>query len=97
VSDSELADLVALCSTNGRVCPMPEEWQQLWEMLPAKERIGGGWKPPLPLILAAWWDTTPLDKRRRLQQHLAYAKENGVLPQVATFLKSLPEDRWFVE
>ena len=37
-----------------RVCPIPDKWNQLWEMLPNKKRApGGDWTPPLPLILSA--------------------------------------------
>lgn len=39
---------------NNRVCPQPVRWQELYEMLPDKKRIGNGWEPALPLILAAW-------------------------------------------
>jgi hypothetical protein len=76
---------------------MPQEWQRLWEMLPGKQRVGAGWTPPVPLILAAWWEATPSDKRRRLGEHLAYAERSGVLSQVESFLRGLPEEKWFTE
>ncbi len=37
---------------NNRVCPKPQKWQQLYEMLPNKKRKGVGWEPSLPLILS---------------------------------------------
>jgi hypothetical protein len=41
---------------DGRVCPQPVVWQQLWEILPDRRRVGAGWEPLSPLILAAWWE-----------------------------------------
>jgi len=29
------------------VCPQPMRWNELYEMLPAKKRVGNGWEPPL--------------------------------------------------
>ena len=50
---------------NGRVCPVPRRWNELWEMLPARRRGGRGWEPPLPLILAAWWSVSISGKNHR--------------------------------
>ena len=50
--------LVAYCRENGRVCPQPTLWNELWEMLPDRRRVGSGWEPPVLLILTAW-HTTP--------------------------------------
>ena len=50
-----LNDLLEFVRTNERVCPQPQRWNELWKMLPNRKRIGNGWDPPLPLILAAWW------------------------------------------
>ena len=43
--------LIAFCRTNNRVCPMPRNWNALFEMLPNRKRTALGWEPPLPLIL----------------------------------------------
>ena len=40
-------------------------------MLPNREPRGAGWEPPLPLILAAWWEASHSSKRARLKEHLA--------------------------
>ena len=45
-------ELIAYCRERDRVCPLPPPWNQLWEMLPNRKRVGLGWEPPLPLILA---------------------------------------------
>jgi hypothetical protein len=45
--------VIAEVQKNNRVCPQPRKWQELYDMLPNKRRVGVGWEPPLPLILAA--------------------------------------------
>ena len=63
-------------------------------MLPDRRRLGGSWEPPLPLILAAWWQTPILPKVIRLREHLEYAERHGVLDRVDAFLRALPETEW---
>jgi hypothetical protein len=48
----------------------------------------------LPLILAAWWESSDDEKRSRLELHVRWAAEQGVLDGVAEFVKSLTEDEW---
>jgi len=90
----QLHDLLEYVNDEGRICPEPSKWHQLWEMLPDKNRVGSGWNPPLPLILAAWDHTTGLEKMLRLKQHIEYATEKGVLDNVEQFLRNLPEEEW---
>ena len=90
----QLEQLWQFCGLNDRVCPLPPKWQSLWEMLPDRQQGGLGWEPALPLILAAWHDTSALDKSLRLRSHLEWANEHGVLPAVDTFLRSLSESDW---
>jgi hypothetical protein len=87
-------ELVRYCSENNRVCPMPSQWNTLWEMLPNRKRAGEGWEPALPLILAAWHDTPALLKMLRLKEHIDWAEHHGVLDEVDKFLRSLPETEW---
>jgi hypothetical protein len=91
---SQLDELLTLCALNDRVCPMPQQWTDLWEMLPNKARRGAGWEPPLPLILGGWWETSDSDKRERLELHVRWAAEHDVLDRVGEFLRSLPENQW---
>jgi Mrr N-terminal domain len=62
--------LIAYCRGNNRICPQPDRWNQMWEMLPDRRQIGADWQPPLPLILAAWHDTPPQSKMLRLAEHI---------------------------
>lgn len=93
-SNLDLESLVAYVQACGRICPQPQEWNELWEMLPRKERVGAGWKPPLPLTLGAWWHTNPQEKQARLREHIEYAAAEGVLPAVDAFLRGLAHRQW---
>ena len=89
-----LASLIDYCQQNARVCPSPDKWNELWEMLPDKERVGNGWQPPLPLILGTWHYTGALEKMVRLKEHLEYAEKHKVLEQVDSYLRGLQESEW---
>ena len=86
--------LVKYCCENDRVCPMPSHWKALWAMLPNRKRAGDGWEPVLPPILGAWYDTSALLKSLVLREHIGWAEKHGVLDEVDTFLRSLPESEW---
>ena len=91
------SDLFDYIQNSKRVCPKPDYWNKLWEMLPDKKRVGAGWQPALPLILAAWWETSDAQKRVRLTTHINYAEEKGILNQVNEYLRSLKENQWVYE
>ena len=90
----DLEALIKYCKSNERICPMPDHWNQLWEMLPNRSRVGSSWKPSLPLILAAWDHSSPITKMDRLEEHLRWADAHGALKTVDVFLRSLHEDDW---
>ncbi len=94
MSDS-VESLVAYCRENKRVCPLPQLWNRLWEMLPNRRRVGVNWQPPPPLILAAWHHTPWLFKMLRLAEHIEWAEQHGALESVANFLRELREEDWF--
>ncbi len=87
--------VVAYCRENNRVCPLPQQWNGLWEMLPNRTQVGAGWQPPLPLILAAWHDTPAMLKMLRLAEHIEWAAQHGALESAAQFLRELREEDWF--
>jgi hypothetical protein len=62
LNSEQLQELLQYVKDEGRICPEPGKWHELWEMLPERHRVCSGWKPPLPLILAAWDHTTVLKK-----------------------------------
>lgn len=89
-----LTSLLDFVKANERVCPMPVQWNELWQMLPGRQRHGATWEPPPPLILTAWWDTPSFAKMERLAEHIRYASAHGVLAEVDRFLRALPEAEW---
>jgi hypothetical protein len=92
---SETVDrLIAYCRENNRVCPLPQAWHQLWEMLPDRRRAGTCWEPALPLILAAWHETPAMLKMLRLAEHIEWAEKHNALQEVAAFLRGLQEHEW---
>ncbi len=85
---------LAEAQKNNRVCPQPQPWQALYDLLPNKRRKGGGWEPALPLILAAWWDTPSMMKALRFREHIEWAADQGCLDQVYAYLSGLNEEQW---
>jgi len=92
-----MEQLLAYVKSDGRVCPKPDKWNQLYKLLPYKKRKGAGWEPPLPLILAAWHHTSDYQKRDRLEVHIQYATDKGALDRAAGYLYGLTEDQWIHE
>lgn len=81
------------CAANGRV--IPRDWHGLYEMLINRRRSpSGGWTPPLPLILAAWDVTMPIEKQLRFKEHIEWARDNGQLDRIGSYLRALPENEW---
>ena len=86
--------LLEYCTLNKRV--IPRDWNKLWNMLNSKHRKqSGGWEPSLPLILAAWHETMPIEKQLRFKEHIQWAVDHDQLDQIGKYLRSLPEDQWF--
>lgn len=92
--NAAVSNLIDYCRENGRVCPQPKHWQALWEMLPKRRQIGGGWEPPLPLILGAWNYASNMEKMLRLSTHIEWADRHGGLPVIDAFIRKLPETDW---
>ena len=86
--------LIEYCRENSRICPMPQRWSALWELLPDRRRVGAGWQPALPLILGAWDETPAVLKMLRLAEHVEWATEHGALESIARFLRGLREEEW---
>ena len=93
---SEKEKLIDYISKNNRVCPQPRVWNKLWEKLKDKERVGtAGWNPALPLILAAWWDSSDNSKKQRLIDHINWAENKGQLAAISNYLYKLTEAEWY--
>jgi hypothetical protein len=92
---ANLAALLEFARSDGRVCPMPDYWNRLWEMLPRLEPGGNrGWDAPVPLILGGWCASDSA-KRERLIEHIQFAARHGVLDAVDRYLRELPDRAWY--
>lgn len=87
-------ELIGQLSLKGRVCPLPERWNTLWESLPVGRRHDGPAKAPRPLILAAWVESSDRQKRDCFEGHLRWAEEFGALGKVDAFLGTLTDADW---
>lgn len=79
---------------NGRVCPRPDAWLQLYELLPAKRARGPVWQPTPPVAAPAWQACSEVSKRLVLREHVEWAARRGALPALHAFLVALPETSW---
>lgn len=81
------------CQMNGRA--IPRDWHSFYRKLLLKrsdEPRGG--EPPLPLILAAWHETTPLQKHLRFREQVEWARDQGQIERVGRYLRSYDESDW---
>ncbi len=82
------------CTANKRL--IPKECQKLYNLLKNKrQQPSGGWLPPLPLILAAWDVTMPIEKQMRFKEHIQWALDNEQIDEIGTYLRELTEDEWY--
>jgi len=82
------------CRENNRA--IPRDWSKLWQKLKNKrQKASGGWEPSLPLILAAWDVTMPIEKVLRFKEHLEWAEQEDQLEEIGEYLRSLSEEEWY--
>jgi len=93
-SDESFEALWSFCASNDRV--IPRDWYKLYKMLANKRQMSsGGMEPSLPLILAAWHVTMPLEKHLRFKEHIEWARDQGQLAKIGAYLRSLDEGDWY--
>lgn len=82
------------CSQNKRA--IPKDWMKFYDQIEGTRQLpSGGWDPPLPLILSAWYHTIPLEKNLRFMEQLKWAVEHCQINRISNYLHSLSEDEWF--
>lgn len=89
-----LTALLEYVKEKDRVCPMPVRWSELWQSLPGRERRGGAWEPPPPLIVGEWFSTPSFAKQERLAEQIRWADAHGALAEADRFLRGLAEAEW---
>lgn len=89
-----LESLWAYCASNNRL--IPKKWNDFYNLLKdKKQKSSGGWEPPLPLILGAWWNTIPIQKQSRFKEHVQWAFDHGQIDKIGNYLRGLKENEWF--
>lgn len=82
------------CTDKKRV--IPKDWNKMYQMLKnKKQNINGSWTPSLPLILAAWHNTSPIEKQLRFKEHIKWAFDNRQGDEIGEYLRSLDEREWY--
>lgn len=94
-TSEKLAKLIEYVKSEGRICPMPMFWNDFYEMLPDKKRVGDKWEPPTPMILGAWHGTPGFIKQLIFITQIEYAASHNFLNKADNYLRSLTEDQWF--
>lgn len=75
-------------------CPIPEKWNEIYsKLLDAwkSQQNDDIPKPPIPLILAAWWETELIQKNFRCLETIKCAKQYGF----ENLIPDLDEDEKF--
>ena len=88
-------DVMVEARRNNRVCPMPQQWSELYQMLPGKKLRSNVWTPTEPLLGAAWTATPSLAKRMCFREHVEWAASHDFLEDLHTFITALPEQQWY--
>jgi hypothetical protein len=82
------------CTENNRV--IPRDWNKFYNLLKnKKQKPSGGWEPSLPLILAAWDVTIPIEKQLRFKEHVQWAIDNQQNEEAGNYLRNLSEEEWY--
>mgnify|MGYP000040528877 CR=1 FL=1 len=88
--------LMEISSRDGRLVPLPINWNELCQFLEKKvpedrraERLLA------PLILAGWNFTSDEEKRDRFLYHLEWSVNHGLTERVAEYLQNLAPQDWY--
>lgn len=87
----DLESLKDYCTKGSRICPKPLYWSEIYALIVE----GGADDLPSPLSQGDWIDAPHFYKIGRLFEQLNWAAENGTLPNVDKYLRSLSDEQWF--
>lgn len=77
-----------------RVCPQPESWHALFEILQRHAAVKQLKLPASPLTGKSWKATPSLAKRMCLREQVEWAAAHGCLTPLYDGLKSIPDTDW---
>jgi hypothetical protein len=89
--DKELA--IPYVSSKGRICPNPQEWMALSEII----GMNGPGRKLVPLILAGWAFTSDAQKRARVIEQIEYvfSSKPELSEAFCKMLYSFSEAQWY--
>lgn len=94
-SDYNLIELLDRIYTNDFCCPMPPKWAELSNHVCSNlDRARPQDRYPPSLILAAWSESSDVEKRQRLFEQLLYAYRHGTIRKARDYLRSLDDNDW---
>ena len=82
--------LLDYCGAGGRICPAPEAWHRMWQLLDAMATDRKPPRPPAP-------DEPGNSLKWALVDHLLWADQLGVFDKVDQFLRSLGPSQWTMQ
>lgn len=85
------AEVLEFCRQGERVCPKPNRWMAMADILARFQRAS---PPPPPLILGGWNFSSNLEKIVRLKEQIEWANAHGCVEEVGAFLGGLGEEEW---
>jgi hypothetical protein len=94
-SDYNLIEVLDRIYLNDFCCPMPPKWAELSNHVcePLDHTRPPARYPP-SLILAAWSESSDVEKRQRLFEQLLFAYRHGTIGQARDYLMSLDGNDW---
>jgi hypothetical protein len=87
--DLSVQVVMAEARRNNRVCPIEPEWRRLYALLASLAADA-----PPPMTGAEFRRSLPLVRRIRIRDQVEWAAQHGLLPELFSFIESLPEDHW---
>jgi hypothetical protein len=92
--EEKLRSLLNYVSAEGRVCPMPRPWADLWNIVCRAAHKARAREPIPPRVLGSWWNTPKGQKMLAVREQLVCAAECGVLDEADRLLRTLRPDDW---
>lgn len=89
-----LGDVMAICRTNDRICPLPAVWEKMYLCLPVERRGATIVRAPFPIERRRWNLVSDLLKQERLREQFLWADARGGLFGVQRFLAEMREPEW---
>ena len=85
----QLESFIEKIKSKGFICPDAKHWNDFYSIFNIKLEL------PKPLILAAWWHTSDIEKFERFLHQLKILEQNKLLDDALEFLNNLSNPDWY--